>query len=95
MYWDGYKSYTTDNGMSVLAGPGLAWAANDHHDDFLEDKSHTRDLADACRTVLMEVGEDVLYKEYWDGVNASRKWFLQQALCDRRGQACYEGRDEL
>ena len=41
-YWDMYQSYHTDNGGSVLAGPGLEWSPRDHPQDALEVLSHSK-----------------------------------------------------
>lgn len=77
--------------------PCIAATRRGHPEDALEEKSHAKDLADACRTALIEVAEDGLYSEFWSGLGAPgrRKWFFQDALCKTPGRPCYSGHDEL
>ena len=97
-HWNEYKSYTLDDGGSVLAGPGLEWSPRDHPEDALENKSHVGEIGTYCRDFMMEDGaEDRLYGEFWDGITkpGARKWFLQETMCKQTGQACHIARDEL
>jgi hypothetical protein len=51
----------------------------------------TRDLADACRTALIEVAEDGLYHEFWNGlgapVRAGYRFSLHHVILQSRHQS--------